>query len=154
MLSKKIDNKERLVPCASRILSIAEKRYCDTRTELLAIVHFIKHFRRYFYWCHFLIGTDHGSLRMGLWKVRLRDSWKWSVRIEWFWEWTPLSSMHRNADAFSRTPWTFCPIRGITQVHFSSGKDYAGGKVYATCTSPAHLFITFVLYCIRWYKLM
>ena len=41
----------------------AERRYCVTRKELYALVHFVKYFRHYLYGKKFTIRTDHGSLR-------------------------------------------------------------------------------------------
>ncbi|XP_062567737.1 uncharacterized protein LOC134229979 [Saccostrea cucullata] len=55
---------------ASRTLSKSERKYCVTRKELLAIVHFIKHYRHYLYGKQFLIRTDHGSLR---WLLRFKN---------------------------------------------------------------------------------
>jgi hypothetical protein len=49
MLSQEIGGKERLIAYASRTLTKAKKRYCVTRKEMLAVVHFIKHFRHYLY---------------------------------------------------------------------------------------------------------
>ena len=51
-----------MVAYASRTLSKAERRYCVTRRELLAIVTFMKHFRPYLLGHTFSIRTDHGSL--------------------------------------------------------------------------------------------
>ena len=56
------DGEERVVAYASRSLSKAERRYCVTRKELLAVVHFTKHFRPYLLGHHFVLRTDHSSL--------------------------------------------------------------------------------------------
>ena len=63
VLSQKIDNKERVLAYASRTLSKAERKYCVTRKELLALVYFVKYFRHYLYGREFTVRTDHGSLR-------------------------------------------------------------------------------------------
>ncbi|XP_056022110.1 uncharacterized protein LOC130054993 [Ostrea edulis] len=45
VLSQKIDDKERVIAYASQTLTKAERRYCVTMREVLAIVHFLKHSR-------------------------------------------------------------------------------------------------------------
>lgn len=62
MLSQVIDGKKRLIVYASRTLSKAEKQYCLTRKEFLAVMHFCKHFKHYLYGKRFTVRTDHGSL--------------------------------------------------------------------------------------------
>ena len=52
-----------VIAYSSRSLSKAERRYCVTRKELLAVVHFIKYNRHYLYGKRFLLRTDHGALR-------------------------------------------------------------------------------------------
>ena len=47
----------------SRVLSKAERNYCTTRKELLAVVHFVHYFKHYLLGKRFLLRTDHGSLR-------------------------------------------------------------------------------------------
>ena len=56
------DGSERMISYASRVLSRAERRYCVTRRELLAVVTFVQHFRPYLLGREFLLCTDHGSL--------------------------------------------------------------------------------------------
>jgi len=56
------DGHERVVAFASRTLSKAERRYCVTRRELLAVVVFTQHFRPYLLGREFVLHTDHGSL--------------------------------------------------------------------------------------------
>ena len=63
VLSQNIDGKERVIAFASRTLTKSERRYCVTRKELLALVHFVKYFRHYLYRKDFTARTDHGSLR-------------------------------------------------------------------------------------------
>ena len=53
---------EHVVAYASRLLTKAERRYCVTRRELLAVVTFTKHFRPYLLGHKFTLRTDHGSL--------------------------------------------------------------------------------------------
>ena len=63
VLSQLIGGEEWVIPYASMSLSKPEQRYCVTRKELLNIVHFVQHFRHFLYGSHFVIHTDHGSLR-------------------------------------------------------------------------------------------
>ena len=41
------EGRERLIACGSRVLSKAERQYCVTRRELLAVVSFVKQFQPY-----------------------------------------------------------------------------------------------------------
>lgn len=63
VLSQEFDGKEHVIAYASKSLSKAERKYCVTRKELYALVHFIKYFRHYLYGKKFTVRTDHGSLR-------------------------------------------------------------------------------------------
>ena len=47
VLSQVFDGKERVIAYASKTLTKAERRYCVTRKELYALVHFVKYFRHY-----------------------------------------------------------------------------------------------------------
>ena len=59
-----IQNCEEKVICYfSRFFSRAERNYCVTRREVLAVVNVIKHFHHYIYGNGFTIRTDHGSMR-------------------------------------------------------------------------------------------
>ena len=62
MLSQKQQGVERVIAYASRSLDAREIRYCITRKELLAIVHFLRHFKQYLLGRKFLIRTDHAAL--------------------------------------------------------------------------------------------
>ena len=53
---------ERVIAYASRVLSKAERRYCVTQRELLAVVTFVQHFRPYLLGRRFVLCTDHGLL--------------------------------------------------------------------------------------------
>jgi len=46
----------------SKTLAVAEKNYCTTRKELLAVVKAVKHFQPYLYEIMFRLRTDHASL--------------------------------------------------------------------------------------------
>ena len=47
VLSQKQNGEERVIAYASRSLDKRERNYCVTRRELLAVVHFLKHFKQY-----------------------------------------------------------------------------------------------------------
>ena len=116
VLSQKIDGQEHAIAYASRTLSKAEKRYCVTRKELLALVHFVKYFRNYLYGHEFTARTDHGSLR---WLANFKDPegqlarWletlsSYSMKIE-----HRPGRLHRNADGLSRMPCKQCGRREV-----------------------------------------
>ena len=62
VLSQVQDGKERVVAYGNFVLSTAQRNYCVTRKELLAIVVFTKHFRHYLLGNKFKVMTDHNSL--------------------------------------------------------------------------------------------
>ncbi|MCG8033577.1 MAG: Ty3/Gypsy family RNase HI domain-containing protein, partial [Candidatus Thiodiazotropha taylori] len=105
VLSQKIDGQERVIAYASRTLTKRERRYCVTRKELLALVHFVRYFRHYIYGKVFTARTDHGSLR---WLTNFKNPegqlarWleilsSYSMKIE-----HRPGRLHRNADGLSR----------------------------------------------------
>ena len=57
------DGAEHPVAYASRTLTKAERNYCVTRKELLAVVEFVKQFHHYLQGPKFRIRTDHAPLR-------------------------------------------------------------------------------------------
>ena len=63
VLSQVIDGIEHVVCYGSRVLSKQERRYCVTRRESLAVIHFVKQYRHYLVGKHCVIGTDHTALR-------------------------------------------------------------------------------------------
>ena len=63
VLSQLKNGVEHPVAYASRTLSKAERNYCVTRKELLAVVEFVKQFRHYLQGPKFRIRTDHAPLR-------------------------------------------------------------------------------------------
>uniref|UniRef100_A0A3B1K245 NACHT domain-containing protein n=1 Tax=Astyanax mexicanus TaxID=7994 RepID=A0A3B1K245_ASTMX len=91
----------------SRRLDKAERNYCVTCRELLAVVESLKHFRAYVYGVPFLLRTDHASLQ---WLMRFREPEgqlaRWLSRLQEF----RFEVVHRpgrghsNADALSRRP--------------------------------------------------
>ena len=63
VLSQKQNGKERVVSYGSRTLSKAERQYSLTKKEMLAVTHFVKHYRHYLLGRKFVIRTDHIALR-------------------------------------------------------------------------------------------
>ncbi|XP_042073272.1 uncharacterized protein LOC121813519 [Haplochromis burtoni] len=62
VLSQQDEAGERVVAYFSRALGRAERNYCVTRRELLAVVLAVRHFQPYLHGCRFLLRTDHVSL--------------------------------------------------------------------------------------------
>ena len=64
------EGRERVIAYASRALNKAEKNYCITEEELLAVRYFIEHFRQYLLGRRFRVRSDHQAL---VWLFRLRE---------------------------------------------------------------------------------
>ena len=64
------DGRERVIAYASRSLNKAEKNYCITEKELLAVRFFIEYFRQYLLGRRFVVRSDHQSL---IWLFRLKE---------------------------------------------------------------------------------
>ena len=71
VLSQVQEGQERVIAYFSKTLSPAERNYCVTRRELLAVIKSVKHFRPYLYGRTFQLRTDHASLR---WLCRRKES--------------------------------------------------------------------------------
>ncbi|XP_041929087.1 uncharacterized protein LOC121693610 [Alosa sapidissima] len=106
VLSQAGEQGEQVVAYFSRSLDRAEKNYCMTRRELLAVVA-VRHFRTYLYGKRFLLRTDHASLtlllnfkepegQMARWLEALQD-YDMEIRHR-------AGRLHGNADALSRRP--------------------------------------------------
>ena len=106
------DGRECVIAYGSRLLTKAERRYCVTRRELLAVVTFTRQYRSYLRGRKFLLRTDHGSLT---WLCNFKDPEgqlaRWLERLQEL----DFDIVHRrgkshiNADALSRLP---CPQCG------------------------------------------
>ena len=105
VLSQLKDGVEHPVAYASRTLTKAERNYCVTRKELLAVVEFVKQFRRYLQGPKFRIRTDHAPLRSVLqvkepegqlarW-IEFMSSFSYEIEYR-------VGQRHQNADALSR----------------------------------------------------
>ena len=107
VLSQKFGNTEKVIAYASRTLTKSERKYCVTRKELLALVHFVKYFRHYLYGQKFTARTDHASLR---WLTNFKNPEgqvaRWLEVLSTFSmtiEHRP-GRLHGNADGLSRRP--------------------------------------------------
>ena len=107
VLSQVQDGKERVISFYSKTFLKAERNYCVTRRELLAVVSSIKHFHHYLYGRSFKVRSDHGALR---WLLNFKNPEAQLAR--WF---EILGSYdfviehraglkHGNADGLSRRP--------------------------------------------------
>ena len=63
-------DRERVIGYASRSLSKAERNYCITEKELLAVRYFIEYFRQYLLGRRFKVRSDHQAL---VWLFRLKE---------------------------------------------------------------------------------
>ena len=107
VLSQKINGEEKVIAYASRTMNSAQRNYCTTYKELLAVVTFTQHFRHYLIGRHFTIRTDHSSLR---WLQNFRNIegmvGRWLTALSPF-DFTiehRKGLSHQNADTLSRNP--------------------------------------------------
>lgn len=105
VLSQIQGQQEKVISYASRTLNKSERNYCVTRRELLAIVHFLQHYRHYLLGRQFLIRCDHQPLK---WIFSLRDPngqvARWLEQLasyDFTIEYRP-GKKHTNADGMSR----------------------------------------------------
>ncbi|KAJ8356690.1 hypothetical protein SKAU_G00194840 [Synaphobranchus kaupii] len=109
VLSHEDEDGERVVAYYSRALGKAERNYCVTRRELLAVVRALHHFRPYLQGSHFLLRTDHASLT---WLLNFKDPEeqvaRWLEQLQGYdFEIRHRAGrLHGNADALSRRPCT------------------------------------------------
>ena len=96
---------ERVIAYASRRLQGREQRYCARKRELLAIVHFVKHFDVYLRGPPIVIRTDHASLRYIKTLRELPDQFaRWIMTLENYHYTIEIrkGTLHSNADTMSR----------------------------------------------------
>ena len=120
VLSQVQQGEERPISYAGRVLSSAERRYCVTRRELLAVVNYVKYYRHYLLGRKFTLRTDHASL---IWLMNFKNPEgqlaRWIELLQQF----NFTTVHRpglrhtNADALSRVPAYKCKQCG--QMHAS-----------------------------------
>ena len=98
---------EHVVAYYSRTFDKAEKRYCVTRRELLAVVAAVRHFRYYLGGLPFLVRTDHSALQ---WLLSFKEPegqiarWQEELQPYVFKVEHKAGLRHSNADALSRRP--------------------------------------------------
>jgi transposase InsO family protein len=111
VLSQVSNENERVVAYHSKALNQAQRNYCTTYRELLALVIALKHFRPYLAYKTFLVRTDHHSL---IWLKNFKEAEGMLAR--WFAviftykfeiQHRP-GRKHGNADALSRRPRKKC----------------------------------------------
>ena len=106
-LSQEQEGRLKVIAYASCALNAAQKNYCATRKELLAVVVFTRRFRHYLLGRQFTLRTDHGSLT---WLMRFRTLGGQLAR--WLEELSQYDMViqhrpgkqHANADGLSRIP--------------------------------------------------
>ena len=102
------DGEEKVISYASHKLSKAERNYCITRKELLAVYRYVLHFKHYLYGRRFTVRTDHQALTWLLnWdRPNTSQYCSWRAELECYdmeIKYRP-GKLHANADALSRIP--------------------------------------------------
>ena len=117
VLSQRQGPIEQVIAYYSHTLSRAEKNYCATRKELLAVVASIGHFHYYLYGRKFTVRSDHSALQ---WLFNFRNPEgqiaRWIQKLQEY-DFDVIhrrGTSHQNADALSRWPCfikqcTYCP---------------------------------------------
>ncbi|MCG7879153.1 MAG: RNase H-like domain-containing protein [Candidatus Thiodiazotropha endolucinida] len=111
VLSQVQNGQERVIAYFSKSLNDAQRKYCVTRRELLAIVEAVKHFHQYLYGVSFIVRTDHGSIRwlrnfknpnsiLARW-LEVLSTYRFEIKFR-------PGSLNRNSDGLSRRPCTAC----------------------------------------------
>jgi transposase InsO family protein len=101
------DGEERAITYSSYALTAAQRKYCTTRKELLAVIRFTRQFRHYLLGRRFVVRTDHNSLvwLMGFKNIEGQLA-RWLEELAQY----DMVLLHRpgkehlNADALSRIP--------------------------------------------------
>ena len=125
MLSQIQNGEEKVIAYFSKCFSRTERKYCTTRKELLSVVLSVKHFHYYVYGRHFLVRTDHNSLKwlmnfsivegqLARW-LEFLASYDFEIRFR-------RGISHTNADSLSRRP---CVDNNCKYCDRHEGKDGA-----------------------------
>ena len=107
VLSQLQFGEEKVIAYGSKTLNAAQKCYCNTYRELLALVHFTKYYKHFLLGRRFLARVDHGSLR---WLLSFKD--QTGILGRWIAQLAPydmeiqhrMGRLHSNADGLSRRP--------------------------------------------------
>ncbi|CAC5365137.1 unnamed protein product [Mytilus coruscus] len=111
VLSQIQNGEEHVIAYSSRTLNRAQKQYCTTKRELLAVIIFLCQFRHYLYGQKFTLRTDHASLKwlknfknpegmIARW-ISIIDTYDMEIQHR-------KGSLHTNADGLSCTPKRKC----------------------------------------------
>ncbi|KAJ8414240.1 hypothetical protein AAFF_G00051100 [Aldrovandia affinis] len=134
VLSQEDSDGERAVTYYSGALSRAQRNYCMTRRELLAVVKAQRYFRPYLQGSHFRLRTDHASLT---WLLNFKHS---ESQVAWWLEELQechfqiehrAGQHHTNADALSHHP---CAELGCGHCHRQEEKSQLELEVAAVHT--------------------
>ena len=129
VLSQNHQGAEHVVYYASRTLTKAERKYCATRKEMLALVWAIDQFRPYLYGRPFIVRTDHHALQwLRSFKEPEGQVARWLEHLEEY-EFTVQhgpGKKHGNADPLSRYPCHQCSNQPVG-VHATT--DQRGSNV-------------------------
>lgn len=131
VLSQIQNGREKVIAYGSRTLSSAEKNYCVTRKEMLAVIYFVKYYKHYLLGREFILRTDHGSLT---WLHKFKEPDGQICR--WLQQLGPYNftiihragKQHANADALSRLP-KEGSTEGMCKQCKENHKDYDGDFV-------------------------
>lgn len=108
VLSQIQDGEEKVIAYASKKFTQSQRQYCITRKELLAVHHFVHHFKHYLLGRRFIVRTDHRALTWMLnWKNPNTSQYcRWRQELEIFDMDVQYrrGSEHTNADVLSRLP--------------------------------------------------
>lgn len=112
VLSQEQDGEERVIAYGSKGFSKAERNYCTTRRELLAVVHFVRHYKHFLVGRKFLVRTDNAAVRYwrSLHGEATGQCYRWMAVLNGY----NFDIIHRpgrhhsNADGLSRKPFARC----------------------------------------------
>jgi len=131
VLSQLKEGGESVIAYGSRKLTKAEKSYCITRKELLAVYYFVTQYKQFLLGKKFIIRTDHKALKWLLnWdspNTSQYCSWVAELEIYDFEIQHRPGEKHTNADFFSR-PFSAC---GQCEINHENPKARRNVKIYA-----------------------